>query len=82
MKAIGIKMVEPQPMTAKEANDKGYKIGNHSFEEEGYEVTYPDGYKSWTPKDVADNAYFPLSENNIGLFYGQSFFPKKPTLRK
>lgn len=46
MKAIGIKMVELQPMTAKEANDKGYKIGNHSFEEEGYEVTYPDRYKS------------------------------------
>lgn len=66
MKAIGIKIVELQPMTAKEANDKGYKIGNHSFEEEGYEVTYPDGYKSWTPKDVADNAYFPLSENNNG----------------
>lgn len=35
-------------MTAREANDKGYKIGNHSFEEDGYEVTYPDGYKSWT----------------------------------
>lgn len=66
MKAIGIKMVELQPMTAREANDKGHRIGNHSFEEEGYEVTYPDGYKSWTPKDVADNAYFPLSENNNG----------------
>lgn len=66
MKAIGIKMVELQPMTAKEANDKGYKIGNHSFEEEGYEVTYPDGYKSWTPKDVADNAYYSLSENSDG----------------
>lgn len=66
MKAIGIKMVELQPMTAKEANDKGYKIGNHSFEEEGYEVTYPDGYKSWTPKDVADAAYYPLSKNNDG----------------
>lgn len=39
MKAIGIKMVELQPMTAKEANDKGYKIGNHSFEEEGYEIS-------------------------------------------
>lgn len=66
MKAIGIKMVELQPMTVKEANDKGYKIGNHSFEEEGYEVTYPDGYKSWTPKDVADAAYYPLSKNNDG----------------
>lgn len=66
MKAIGIKMVELQPMTAREANDKGYRIGNHSFEEEGYEVTYPDGYKSWSPKDVADVAYYPLSENNDG----------------
>ena len=59
-------MVELQPMTAREANDKGHRIGNHSFEEEGYEVTYPDGYKSWTPKDVSDAAYYPLSENNDG----------------
>jgi hypothetical protein len=66
MKAIGIKMVELQPMTAREANDKGHRIGNHSFEEEGYEVTYPDGYKSWSPKDVADAAYYLLSENNDG----------------
>lgn len=50
MKAIGIKMVDLQPMTAREANDKGHKIGEHSFETEGYEVTYPDGYKSWSPK--------------------------------
>lgn len=27
-------MVELQPMTAREANDKGHRIGNHSFEEE------------------------------------------------
>lgn len=66
MKAIGIKMVELQPMTAREANDKGHRIGNHSLEEEGYEVTYPDGYKSWTPKYVADAAYYFLSENNDG----------------
>lgn len=64
MKAIGIKMVELQPMTAREANDKGHRIGNHSFEEEGYEVTYPDGYKSWTPKEVADAAYFPIDDEN------------------
>ena len=66
MKAIGIKMVELQPMTAREANDKGHRIGNHSFEEEGYEVTYPDGYKSWSPKDVADAAYYKLSKDNDG----------------
>ena len=33
-------------MNAREANDKGHRIGEYSFETEGYEVTYPDGYKS------------------------------------
>lgn len=66
MKAIGIKMVELQPMRASMALSTGYKIGNTHPDDMGYEVTYPDGYKSWTPKDVADNAYFPLSENNNG----------------
>lgn len=56
MKAIGIKMVELQPMRAALAVDYGYKIGNAHPDDMGYEVTYPDGYKSWTPKDVADAA--------------------------
>lgn len=30
----------------------------------GYEVTYPDGYKSWSPKEVADAAYFPIKDEN------------------
>lgn len=64
MKAIGIKMVDLVPMTAREANDKGHRIGEHSFETEGYEVTYPDGYKSWSPKEVADAAYFPIDDEN------------------
>lgn len=33
-KFIGVKMIEAVPMTAREANDKGHKIGNHSFEED------------------------------------------------
>ena len=64
MKAIGVKMVDLVPMTAREANDKGHRIGEHSFETEGYEVTYPDGYKSWSPKEVADAAYFPIKDEN------------------
>lgn len=44
-KFIGVKMIEAVPMTAREANDKGHRIGNHSFEEDGYEVTYLDGLK-------------------------------------
>lgn len=30
-------------MTAREANDKGYRIGNHSFEEDGYKLEDPAG---------------------------------------
>lgn len=65
MKAIGIKMVELQPMTAKEAFDKGYGMkSTQDPDGDGYEVTYPDGYKSWSPKEVADAAYFAIGDEN------------------
>lgn len=59
-KFIGVKMVEAVPMTAIEAGKKGYRNGAEVIANgvvnypnpEGYEVTYPDGYKSWCPKDV------------------------------
>lgn len=66
-KFIGVKMVEAVPMTAQTAKSKGYRVStNHCYTNnnsqdkqfidydfnEGYEVTYPDGYKSWCPKDV------------------------------
>lgn len=67
MKAIGIKMVDLQPMTAKEAFDKGYGMKpNQDPNSNGYEVIYPDGYKSWCPKEIADAAYFRLSPENDG----------------
>ena len=64
MKAIGIKMVDLQLMTAKEAIEKGYKVGNCTPEDMGYEVLYPDGYKSWCPKNIADSAYFKIEDEN------------------
>ena len=30
----------------------------------GYAVIYPDGYKSWSPKDVFEAAYFPIEKAN------------------
>ena len=66
MKAIGIKMVELLAMTAAVALEKGYKTNGKSGNDEGYEVTYPDGYKSWCPKEVADASYFILDEKNDG----------------
>lgn len=66
MKAIGIKMVDLVPMRASMALQHGYKIGDAHPDDMGYEITYPDGYKSWTPKEVADAAYFPLNPANDG----------------
>ena len=66
MKAIGIKMVELLAMTAAVALEKGYKTNGKSGNDEGYEETYPDGYKSWCPKEVADASYFILDEKNDG----------------
>lgn len=55
-------MIEAVPMIAREANDKGYRIGNHSFEEDGYKVTYPNGYKSWSPAKEFEKAYYKLED--------------------
>lgn len=69
-KFIGVKMVEAVPMTAGQAANKGYRTPvaekYSDLENEGYEVTYPDGYKSWCPKDVFESSYFGLVENNDG----------------
>lgn len=65
MKAIGIKIVELTPMNSIAAEELGYKTNNtrdYLKAISGYEVTYPDGYKSWCPKHVVDAAYFILDD--------------------
>ncbi len=34
----------------------------------GYEVVYPDGYVSWAPKDVFENAYREVTVGEKELF--------------
>lgn len=53
-----LKWLTYKPMTANETVEKGYKTNNYVGEEKGYEVTYQDGYKSWSPKAVVDKALF------------------------
>jgi hypothetical protein len=31
--------------------------------EEGYKVVYPDGYESWSPKDVFESAYMQVGDD-------------------
>lgn len=46
MKAIGIKMVDIVPMSVSMALEHGYRVGNANPNDMGYEITYPNGYKS------------------------------------
>lgn len=60
-KFIGTKQVKAEPMTYGEAHKQGL-IRENAYVEEyaenpGYLVEYADGYKSWSPKDVFDEAY-------------------------
>lgn len=51
-KYIGIKIVKAEPM--KKDGKIGYKVV--------YKVVYKDGYESWSPKEVFEEAYKPLKE--------------------
>ena len=69
---IGTKQVEAEPMSKGEAYEKGLlKAGIVPSEEEsseiGYHVRYKDGYESWSPKDVFNEAYRPTDCMNFGL---------------
>ena len=59
-KFIGTKVVKAEPMTMAEAQKVlGREIKPATVEEDGYLVEYKDGYKSWSPKSVFDEAYKP-----------------------
>ena len=63
---IGTKIIEAAP-----AVRKGGKVYDLMWpiprsmepEEPGYRVRYPDGYESWSPKDVFERAYLPVTIN-------------------
>lgn len=62
-KFIGVKMVDAVEMTAGEARTKDYRVNQDCIDEtRGYEVTYEGGYKSWSPADVFEKAYYKLAD--------------------
>ena len=66
-KYIGCKMVEAEPMTDIDFNvfKKGAITEDFGgITTEGYKVVYPDGYVSWSPKEVFEKAYLRVGDNN------------------
>ena len=59
-KYIGTKVIMAEPMTLTEAQKVlGRELKPATLEEDGYLVEYKDGYKSWSPKSVFEEAYKP-----------------------
>lgn len=60
---IGVKLLEAKPMTRGEYNAyKNWAIPtNENPNDEGYLVQYNPTYESWSPKDVFEAAYLPLT---------------------
>ena len=83
-KFIGVKMVEAVSMAAYQAVNMGYKVNTDDGDAKGYEITYPDGYKSWCPADVFEASYYQIQDNNGDIIYRndvEGFINKSETIK-
>lgn len=74
---IGTKMIQAEPAFRVSTGDFNNVIHPKIYAvpedrtgqtwEDGYKVVYPDGYVSWSPKDVFEAAYRPTDGMNFGL---------------
>ena len=69
MKYIRMHQVEAEPMTRGDYNKfRGWEIpSNENQADEGYKVTYPDGYVSWCPKTQFEEAGRPFDGMTFGM---------------
>ena len=64
---IGCKIIQARPMSHFSfLKRKEKEIPEHE-NQEGYLVTYPDSYESWSPKNVFDNAYREILQSEKDL---------------
>lgn len=67
---IGTKLIEAEPayrLDKKTVQPTTWPVQKGAVVEEGYRVRYPDGYESWSPKEVFEEAYRPIDGMNFGL---------------
>ena len=62
---IGTKLIEAEPANRVDGKIQpaDWPVPNDATVEEGYKVRYPDGYESWSPRDVFERAYLPVTVN-------------------
>ena len=61
---IGTKIIQAEPKMRKVPAENC--LADRGFED-GYKVIYPDGYESWSPKDVFEASYRETSGMSFGL---------------
>ena len=66
---IGTKMIHARPMTRGAYNEyRGWTIpADENPEDDGYLIRYPDGYESWSPLAVFEEAYRETTGMPFGL---------------
>ena len=67
---IGTKIIQAKPQAAKHSL-------SDPFGKDGYEVVYPDGHVSWSPKDIFEEAYRETS----GMPFGHAVEAMKKGLK-
>lgn len=80
---IGVKLIKARPAYRINGNEIVYDLNRarnpNDVIEEGYEVIYPDNYKSFSPKDVFEKAYYQIldptkiSEGDVFGFMKQGY---------
>ena len=66
-KYIGTKVIMAEPLTMTEAQKVlGRDLKSATLEEYWYLVEYKDGYKSWSPKGIFEEAYREVGSVNFG----------------
>lgn len=67
---IGTKIIDAQPayrVDGKTVQPTDWPVPEGAKTEEGYAVRYQDGYMSWSPKAVFEEAYRPMDGLTFGL---------------
>jgi len=66
---IGCKVIKAEPVSEFTFINlvKNESVPQDKEDREGYLVEYPDGYKSWSPKEVFENAYRFVTPDELKL---------------
>lgn len=54
---IGTKIIQAEPASRGDCHKGPHILSAEAAAQDGYRVRYPDGYESWSPKEVFEEAY-------------------------